>query len=394
LLRIETFICERSRTAVPSTFTGLTRCDLSFGPKSGRGPARPQQLHALAASMGRELGWGLRGVRAELSLWRARADAIPDPGIREHALAAMADGRLLVDGAAVFWTLPSRRRPELLRLLVAFQTLLNFFDLALEREPQGSDQRPGSWTWLVRGALDLNSPLPDREIKAQVGDDGGYLSALVMACRDGCALLPNYRHARELLIRETTRSQALEIEHDRDVSRRNEAMQAHVAQHFSGVTGMTWWEIAGGASALLGAMVVLALAADEAMTADDFRQAADAYVWVAGAAALLDSYADRPDDVSSGSHNWFDYYATDEHANRRVAEVLQGAVSQVLVLRNGERHVVIVASMAALSLSSDAARRAEVRDATAVIARGGGGMTRLLIPVLRAWRVAYGRTAN
>jgi tetraprenyl-beta-curcumene synthase len=306
----------------------------------------------------------------------------------------MDDGRLLVDGAAAFWTLPTRRRPELLRLLVAFQTLLNFFDIALERGAQGPDRPPGSWTWLIRCALDLTQPVPDREIKARVGDDGGYLSALVMACRAGCATLPNYPQARELLVRETTRSRALEIEHDRDVARRDAAMQAHVAEHFSGVTGMTSWEIAGGASALLGAMAVLALAADEAMTADDFLQAADAYVWVAGAAALLDSYADRPDDVSSGGHNWFDYYPADELASRRAAELLQEALSRISVLRNGERHVVIVASMAALWLSSDAARRADRRDATAAIARSGGGMTRLLIPVLRAWRLAYGRTSE
>jgi hypothetical protein len=98
--------------------------------------------------------------------------------------------------------------------------------------------------------------------------------------------------------------------------------------------------------------------------------------------------------VFSGAHNWFDYYPSDEHATRRAAEVLQEAMGRISVLRNGERHVVIVASMAALWLSSDTARRDEMRDTAAVIARSGGGMTRLLIPVLRAWRVAYGRTSS
>jgi tetraprenyl-beta-curcumene synthase len=357
-------------------------------------PVTAQQLRALTVSAGRELVWGLCEVKAEASLWRTRADAIPDPRMRDHALAAMDEGRVLIDGAALFWILPPRRRRDLLRLLVALQTLLNFLDLVFEREARGPDRRPGSWMWLAREALDLTRPPPDREIKARLGDAGGYLSALVMACRGGCATLPNYQHAHGLLVREATRSRAFEIEHDRDARRRSATMQAHVALHFGGVTDITWWELVGGASALLTAMVVLALAADEATTPDDLLQAADAYVWVASASALLDSYVDRPEDVSSGAHNWFDYYPSDGHATRRAAELLQGAVSRISALRNAERHVVIVASMAALWLSSDTARRTERRAATAAMARSGGGTTRLLIPILRAWRMAYGRTAD
>jgi tetraprenyl-beta-curcumene synthase len=357
-------------------------------------PVTAQQLRALTTSAGRELMWGLSEVKAEATLWRTRADAIPDPSIRGYALEAMDEGRVLVDGAALFWILPPRRRLDLLRLLVALQTLLNYLDLVLEREARGPDRRPGSWMWLARDALDLTRPPPDRTINAQLGNDGGFLSALVMACRAGCATLPNYQHAHRVLVREATRSRAFEIEHDCDALRRTATMQAHVAEHFSGVTGITSWELVGGASALLTAMVVLALAADEGTTPDDLLQAADAYVWVASAAALLDSYIDRPIDVSSGSHNWFDYYPTDGHATRRAAELLQGAMCQISALRNAERHVVIVASMAALWLSSDTARRTDMRAATAAMAHSGGGTTRLLIPVLRAWRVAYKRTPD
>lgn len=357
-------------------------------------PVTVQQLRALTVSVGRELVWGLSEVKAEAMLWRIRADAIPDPSIRDSALEAMDEGRVLVDGAALFWILPPRRRLDLLRLLVALQTLLNFLDLVFEREALGPDRRPGSWMWVAREALDLTRPAPDREIKARLGNDGGYLSALVMACRGGCATLPNYQQAHSLLVREAARSRAFEIEHDLDAPRRSAMMQAHAAQHFSGVTGMTSWELVSGASALLTAMVVLALAADEATSPEDLLEAADAYVWVASAAALLDSYADRPADVSTGSHNWFDYYPTDAHATQRAAELLRGAVRRISALRNAERHVVIVASMAALWLSSDTARRTDLREATAAMARSGGGMTRLLIPVLRTWRTAHRRTSD
>src|SRR4051794_26445508 len=123
-------------------------------------PARltSRQLRTLASSAGRELTRGLWAVRAELAVWRGRAATIPDPIVRHEALAAMNDGRALVEGAALFWILPSRRRLELLRLLVALQTLLNIFDLRFEVEARGPERRPGSWMWVVREALDITSP--------------------------------------------------------------------------------------------------------------------------------------------------------------------------------------------------------------------------------------------
>jgi tetraprenyl-beta-curcumene synthase len=355
-------------------------------------PLTSRQLRTLAACAGRELTRGLWAVKAELAPWRARAEAIPDPGVRRQALAAMDKGRALVDGAALFWILPLRRRLPLLRLLVAFQTMLNLLDLELEREAQGAGRRPGSWMWLAREALDLTRPPPVDTIDARLRRDGGYLRALVMACRAGCATLPRYQEAHGLLIRETTRSHAFEIEHDRDVVRRARTLQVHVAQHFRDVAGTAWWELAGGASSLLTAMVVLALAADEATTPADLGRAADAYVGVAS--ALLDSYVDRPADLASGAHNWFDYYPSDEHAAGRAAELLAQAVGEVRQLRHAERHLVIVTSMAALALSSDSARSAGRHASTAAMATGGGSMTRLLVPVLRGWRVAYGRTGD
>jgi tetraprenyl-beta-curcumene synthase len=362
---------------------------------SNPAPMTVRQLRALAVSAARELRWGLWSVKAELAMWRARAEAIPDPSTRRYALAAMEDGRALVDGAALFWTLPGRRRPELLRLLAAFQTLLNFIDLALEREARGPEQRPRSWIWLAREALDITRPPPIEKIERAVGgDDGGYLCALVLACRAGCSALPHYASARPLLLREADRARAFEIEHDRNAPRRLAMMEAYAEQAFGEVHDATWWELAGGASSLLTAMALLGLAGDERTTPEDLREAADAYVWVASAAALLDSYVDQPADALTGAHNWFDYYSTQADATRRTTQLLRRAVIESSALRNGERHVVIVTSMAALALSSDTARSRPRQADTATLARSGGCTTRALIPILRAWRLAYQRTAD
>lgn len=348
-----------------------------------------RQLRALGTSAGRELGWGLRAVGAERALWRARAEAIPDPVLRRDAVEAADKGRSLVDGAALFWTLPSRRSPELHRLLVAFQTLLSFLDVVLEREAAGPDGRPGAWMWLVREALDADASPPDQHIREVVGDDGGYLDALVGTCRQGCAALPGYRDARPLLLREAARSEVFETEHDRDPARRTARLEALAAARFGAVGDPTWWELTGGAGSLLTAMAVLALAADERSSAADLARAADAYVWVGSAGALLDSYADRTEDARTGAHNWFTYYPTPADAAARTAELVSRAIREAAALRHGDRHVVIVACMVALALSSASVRTPEARASSGRIAQAGGPMTRLLVPFLRAWRLAY-----
>jgi tetraprenyl-beta-curcumene synthase len=342
------------------------------------------QLRTLGVGAGRQLAWGLPAVGAELARWRAHARRIPDATLREDALRAVAGARPLVDGAALFWILPDRRRPELLRLLVALQTLLSFLDVTLERDDDGEHSVD-----LVLDALDLDRPPPIEQ-----GHDGGYLRALAQACRVGCATLPRYREAHGLLLREIRRARSFEIEHDRDGGRRSARMRELALRDFDDVRGATAWELTGGASSLLTVMAVLALAADERTTPQELRGAADAYVWVATAAALLDSYVDQFDDAISGAHNWLGYYPSRDAAVQRAATLTDRAVREVAALHHGRRHLVIVASMVAMFLSRDSARSPALRAGSETLAAHGGALTRLLIPILRAWRVAYREQAG
>lgn len=354
-------------------------------------PLTTRQAVALAKSAGRELGFGLLAVRAELRAWSARAHAIPDATLRALVLQGMDEGRALADGAALFWTVPSRRSGDLLRALVAFQTLLNFLDVLMESDARQFGQ-PRHWSWLVGYALDSHGPaVPTDLINNELGDDGGYLSALVGSCQIGCRQLPSYPTGRDILLREARRAVSFEIEHEPDRRDRRAKMQRWATSQFSGVNDLEPWELAAGASSLLSAMAVLGMAADPDVAPECMRHAADAYAWVGTTAALLDSYADFEADTRTGSHNWFDYYRSVDAAVARTSTLLAGATERARALPSGERHAVIVGAMAALALSGDAARRPERRATTAALARSGGTLTQVLVPILRAWRVAYGR---
>jgi hypothetical protein len=76
-------------------------------------------------------------------------------------------------------------------------------------------------------------------------------------------------------------------------------------------------------------------------------------------------------------------------AIERVAQLLKRCLREASELRDGERHIVIAASMTALYLSKDSARSPAMRESTRRLAAAGGSLTQLLVPVLRLWRTAY-----
>jgi tetraprenyl-beta-curcumene synthase len=355
-------------------------------------PVTARQLAALGRSATLELGWGLRAVRHELKGWRTRALAISDPVVRRDAIAAQEDKRVLVDGAALFWTLPRRRSRELLRLLVAFQTLANYLDNASERAAAAGEADAGTAAVLV-AALDVGAA-PVGSVGVGSDGDDGYLAALAEACRAGCASLPGYWAVRGLLLTEAARARSMDIEHDHDPLRRARRMRDFSATEYGAAEDTRWWEPVAGSSSLLTTIVLLALAADPHTPHRDLAAAVDAYTSAAIASALLDSYVDQLDDPGTSAHNYLTYYASPQLAIERLATLTERMMHRLGALHDAERHLVIATSMTAMFLSSDAARSPGLAQDSERLAAGAGTLTRALVPVLRTWRVANRRTAG
>jgi hypothetical protein len=155
---------------------------------------------------------------------------------------------------------------------------------------------------------------------------------------------------------------------------------------------VSWFELTAAASAPLAIHALLALAATPGATG---RDVADTYAvyfpWVSLAVVMLDSYADQYDDAACGAHSYFAHYGSDGEALGRLRESIALSASGALRLPNGERHAVLVACMTAMYLSKDAARSSELSATTRGLADAGGSLTRLLLPILRAWRIRYGQ---
>ncbi len=356
-------------------------------------PLSPRQVWALLAAAVRQLLWGLRAASHEMQAWQLRAQAIPDARIREDALTAIQSKRGHTDGAALFWILPRHRDLNLLRLLVAFELIWDFLDCLNERAAaQGTANGCQLHRALVE-ALDPGTPISDYYRYHPWHDDGGYLRALVESCRHSCASLPSYGRVRPLVVREAHRAQVLALNHDLDPVDRDAALKAWAAREFAGERRMSWFELSGAASASTTVHAFLALAAQPDCSDADMRRTCAAYFpWLSVATTMLDSYVDQAEDVLNGDHRYIAHYPS-ELAGERVRELVSRSAVEARRLSNGHRHAVIAACMVAMYLSKDSARTPDMRASTASIAQAGGSLTRVLLPILRLWRVAFAQQA-
>jgi tetraprenyl-beta-curcumene synthase len=357
-------------------------------------PLSPRQVWALLAAASRELLWGLRAVSREIDIWRARALLIPDAPIREDALNSIEHKRGHTDGAALFWILPRRRDLNLLRLLVAYEIIWDFLDSVNEH---GACEGPANGRQLhlaLVEALDPGAPISDYYRYHPWCEDGGYLRSLVEACRRGCAALPSFASVSALLAREAKRAQVLALNHDTDAADRDAALRAWADSEFCEAQECSWFELSGAASASLTVHAFLALAAETNCTSADIAETGAAYFpWLSATTTMLDSYVDQAEDALNGDHRYIAHYPSRAVAADRVGELVTRSVREARDLRNGHRHAVIASCMVAMYLSKDSARTPGMRAGTASLVRAGGSLTRLLLPILRLWRIAFAQSS-
>lgn len=350
-------------------------------------PLTPAQVAALGSAAARELLWGLRGVSREIAYWRARAAETSCPRAREGALDALRAKRGHIDGAALFWILSPRRDPGLLRLLVAYDVLCDYLDSITEQAGAGDARLLHR---AMTDALEPDGPSRDYFAGADGDGDGGYLDALVATCRTECARLPAFTIAQPYALREAARASIVLPLNHLAAAERDAGLRAWAAREFAGERELAWYELGAAASTWLAVQASLAMAADPACDACHVEAVCCAYFpWSSLAGTMLDSYVDEADDLAAGNHRYVAHYPSRAVMLDRLSVAIERAARAVADVPDGRRHAVILACMVAMYLSKDSARTPELRAATRRLAVSGGTLTRVLVPILRAWRIRY-----
>jgi hypothetical protein len=186
----------------------------------------------------------------------------------------------------------------------------------------------------------------------------------------------------------------LDTNHVSDAVERDAALRGWAETEFPGERELRWYELTAAASGWITTHALLALGAEEGVVGHEVDTIYAAYFpWYALSLTMLDAYVDQAEDLRDGEHSYFAHYANQEDGVLRLCSSLKRSADGVLRLPHGERHAVLLGCMIALYLSKDSARSAGMREATARIARTGGTLPRVLLPILRIWRLANSQSA-
>ncbi|HYV14975.1 MAG TPA: DUF2600 family protein [Conexibacter sp.] len=284
-------------------------------------------------------------ARREINRWANVAAAIPDPTLRKYAM----DGILLERTnpqavAALAATAPRRQRRSTIELLVAYQVLLDYLDTAGEQLCADELHRGVAFGMALAAAV---SP-PGSPIQLDpVGNDGGYLSALVTACRARLWQLPSAAViAREAEIAAVRCAQGLAHTHTATWHGTNTELRRWTGTQF-GTNGYSWWEIAAGTNSNLAVLALLAAAADAKTTHQDALAIASAY-WphVCVLSTLYDSLVDFERDEMTGDFSFISHYPSNAALRFGLIRARRRSLTASTPLRRGHIHKMIICGVA------------------------------------------------
>jgi tetraprenyl-beta-curcumene synthase len=325
----------------------------------------------------------LREVDTLLRTWRRRAEAIPDPELRHQALASLELKRFHCEGGAVYALAAGEARASALRFIVALQTISDYLDNLADRSA-------------ATGAADLarlHAAMTDAVCAPAGGaaaagatpcaryyalhprwEDGGYLPALVAACRAEVEALG--AGGRAAFVREAAvlTSWYSELQVRKHLPRgREEAVRAWTETLRPHAPELHWWEIAAATGSTLGVFALFAAAAAGRLGPREAARLRAAYFpWVTGLHILLDYWIDRAEDARGGDMNLTAPYADGAETAERLRLFGRRALAATAGLPDAALHAAVVRGLPALYLSDPKVRSQGMTAQAASVIRAAG----------------------
>ena len=333
-------------------------------------------------------------ARAELRTLRAQAQEIPDPVLRGLALESFRRDWVSLEGAAAFAAfVPPERRPELVRLLIALQSVYQYVDAVMEQpcaEPAANARCLHSALVL---ALSPESPQIDYYACGTCRQDGGYLIGLVRRVRVMLAALPSYG-----IVADAVRAHAQRIVFYQSYVNLG-GTESHAALACWGElqeprgAGRCWWEFAAAAGSSLTVLALLTAAADPDLSSRRVEAIESLYwPWFGGLHTLLDSLIDRDEDAAHAQHNLLAHYASEEDMATRLERLTLDARARAHAV--GVEHTLILAGIVGLYLSDSRAWLPGARLTSERVLGALGGLSGPAMAILRTRRFLHNLAAR
>jgi tetraprenyl-beta-curcumene synthase len=335
-------------------------------------------LPGMSAVLWRHVRAVLPAVDRELAMWQRRAQAIPHPELRKQALASLTQKRFHCQGGAVFAAAAGPYRQELLRFIVALQTISDYLDNLCDRAGTTDDQAfrglHAAMLAAVQPVEEAADPQADYYATYPFQGDGGYLAGLVAACCRALSALPSYGQVQAQVERLVKFYCDLQVYKHMAVAERGSMLRSWFAGEGREHRDLLWQEFAAACGSTLGVFALANEAAQHA--APDARALLELYFpWVCGLHILLDYFIDLAEDMQGGDLNFVTYYPDLDTAVDRMIWLYEEAGQRLRQQRDIGLHRVVLHGLPALYLSDGKVREQRLEAQARRLLSTGGAVT-------------------
>ncbi len=328
-------------------------------------------------------------ARRELRCLRRRASEIPDLVLRGLALGTYESDWASLEGVAAFAAFTcADQRATIARLLIRLQSIYQYTDTLMEQPSSNPSANARQLHTAILVALQPGRPHINYYIHNARDDDGGYLTELVDHCRATLAGLPSYPVVGETVLGQAQRIVFYQSHINLAGERDYPALVRWAELEAPPRSKQPWWELAAASGSSLGALALLAAAANPGLTKQRAKAIETLYwPWMGALHTLLDSLIDHAEDAASGQHNLLDHYSSPEEMAERMEQLTIETVRRAGAV--GVEHHLILAGVISLYLSDPQAWLPYARATTERVLAALGGLARPAMLILRARRFAH-----
>jgi tetraprenyl-beta-curcumene synthase len=299
------------------------------------------------ASMTRFLAFIVPRASRELARIRTTAKNIPDPDIREQAIASITEKAFHVEGGSILATfLHGRAAQRYVEIVAPLETIYDYLDNLCDRLAGVPYHAYPTLHEALLDALDDRRVAGDYYRDGPHADDGGYLRGLVESVRIGLRELPHYARVRDRLLEIGTFYAELQTFKHAAAGEREIICAAWYARHEARFPGLHWWEFAAACGSSMPVFALIYLASQSRLSGETIDWTVAAYFPNFSAVhILLDYFIDQAEDRAHHELNFVACYPSAAQGVDRIALLVSETVTRIRALPDAPRHAFVLKAM-------------------------------------------------
>lgn len=300
-------------------------------------------------------------VHGELNSWQERAANIPNTELRTQALASICNKTFHCEGGSIYALLAGDTRKEVIRFIVAYQTISDYLDNLCDRS---TSLDGGDFRALHQSMLDALTPgatLKNYYHLREDQDDGGYLHALVNTCQEVLGGLRDYPLIAEKLHYLASIYCDLQVYKHIEWEKRIPSLNNWFDQHKRSLPEMSWYEFSACSGSTLGIFYLVSYASGYNITEEIVDSVMTSiFPWVQGLHILMDYFVDQAEDKVGGDLNFCFYYENNDQLRERFVHFFREANGAVRKLPNSSFHRMIISGLIGIYLADAKVQKQDV----------------------------------